>query len=428
MRSDLNHDPLTERLVDTADSVPVPDVPITQDIARGRRRRHRRRLALGGTALATAAIVGAGAVYGLAPGGDDAPTAQESGFAGGDRTPSGPEVTPPVENGQSELPMVDTEPSADAPEGTEPSEVDRQLQLDNREAIASIVDPDGQHISRQEIRGTSQGTAATDTGGQILDEKLGWTNPDEDGLGLIQVSIGSSPGFDCGAHPAPGQEDSVDDCTAATLDGLEVTEVRTPGADGPTYLYERSDGVDVAVTTSRLWGQNSEKPVSEVGVSDAQLAELLQSTDLRLPEGVDPNAPAAIPGESLRDAARGAVTGVKLTQESWAGELGGYYNARVVADGKQIGDLIVTDGGGNLGIDDPCSSWYASRCVAGEQDGSKYRIDYRRNIQGGGFDVTFEGPNRTVWAHFGPEHTSKDGYPVDPKDLVALAGDPALQE
>lgn len=428
MRSDLNHDPLAERLVDTADSVSVPDVPITRDIARGRRRRHRRRLAMGGTALATAAIVGAGAIYGLGSAGDDAATPQESRYAGGDRTPSGPEVTPPVEEEQTELPLVDAEPDGGAPPDTELTEADRRLQLANRKAIASIVDPGGEHITQREIREAGQGQAATGSGHQTIYEKLGWTNPGEDGLGLIQVSIGSAPEFDCGAHPASGQDASVDQCEQATLDGLEVTKVGTTGADGTMYTYTRSDGVDVGVMVSPLWGQNSETPVSEVGVSDAQLAELLQSTELRLPEGVDPNAAPGVPGESLRDAARGALTDVNLTEESWAGQLGGYYNARVAADGRQIGDLVLTEGGGNLGFDEPCSSWYATRCVAGTVDGSNYRIDYRRNDQGGGFDVTVEGSNRTIWAHFGPDRTDKDGYPVTPEDLVALAGDPALQE
>lgn len=229
----LTDDPLDlDRLLrDLAGSAPVPVLAAGDDLARGRRRVRRRRGLTGAAAGAAAAVIGAGAlVVDVGPGSTaDLPVAVSPTVAT-DSPSEPPEPTEPPE------PVVDTRDG-------------KQLLTDWADVVASHLDPRREHLQRVP-------TGYQGTGQRGFGTKLGWSNPGEDGLGLVQVLVVPGTG-----GRSSGREVEVDGVTARVRGG----------ADDLTVSVAHPDGFVVTIGVSTLFGNNSLVPVSGIDVTGSDL-------------------------------------------------------------------------------------------------------------------------------------------------------------
>ena len=140
-----------------------PDVPLEEDLARGRRRLGLHRLLVTGGTVAAVAVISlgvalAGNVF------DDGPSSRDGRYADlAPDAPSTPEASKPSPH-----------PRTSAPAG--------QLLKDYRDVIAEHLDPDGTHLQKKPDNLQS---------GDGLGTKLGWTIPGEEGLGMVEVFVGN---------------------------------------------------------------------------------------------------------------------------------------------------------------------------------------------------------------------------------------------
>ena len=221
---------LETRLRELAASVPPPSTPVEQDLERGRRRMRRTRfLVTGGAAAGVAAIAIAAALTGAAL---DAPGTAPDG---------------PATHGAPAKPTPTHKPVV-------PDRTGGELLQRYRNVLAEHIDPSGAHLQKKPDNLQAGGGLGT---------KLGWKNPGESGLGMVEIFVGDGwAGFVgdlCGGGVACSQQD---------VDGLHATVAR---ADGVTsVLVQRDDGSNVLITVDPLFGNNSLVPVNslEIPVDD----------------------------------------------------------------------------------------------------------------------------------------------------------------
>lgn len=234
----LTDDPLDlDRLLrDLAGSAPVPPLTTGDDLARGRRRVRRRRALAGAAAGLAAAVIGAGAlVVDLGPGTTaDLPVAVSPTVA----TDSAPGPTePPV----PPEPVVDTRDA-------------KQLLTDWRDVVARYLDPRDQHLERVP-------TGLQGSGPRGIGTKLGWSNPGEDGLGVVQIHVSpswrSQFSLSC---------DRFQDCRDVRVDGI-AAKVLDEGDGDLSVGVQHPEGFVVVVSVAALFGNNSLVPVSGIDVT-----------------------------------------------------------------------------------------------------------------------------------------------------------------
>ncbi|MFD7073989.1 hypothetical protein ACFV9G_07225 [Nocardioides sp. NPDC059952] len=143
-----------------------------------------------------------------------------------------------------------------------------------RDVLAEHLDPSGEHLEKT-VSNMQGGHAGS---GRSIGTKLGWTVEGEDGLGMVQLSVGSGwdgVGLPCGD---PGW-----DCEDVNHPGAKVARVATH--DGArSYAVERSDGTVVAITLDSLFGNNSTIPVSGVDLGEKEVMAAAADPRLVVPE------------------------------------------------------------------------------------------------------------------------------------------------
>ncbi|NYI81078.1 hypothetical protein [Nocardioides panzhihuensis] len=140
-----------------------------------------------------------------------------------------------------------------------------------RDVLAEHLDPTGQHLDKT-VSNAQGGEAHS---GRTIGTKLGWSVEDEDGLGMVQLAVGSSwdgVGLLC--------EDPSWTCEDVDHPGVKVARVATTHDGARIYAVERSDGTVVAITLASLFGNNSSIPVS--GIDLGQKKALAAAADPRL--------------------------------------------------------------------------------------------------------------------------------------------------
>lgn len=143
-----------------------------------------------------------------------------------------------------------------------------------RDILAEHLDPAGEHLQKT-VSGTQGGQAPS---GRMTGTKLGWTVDGEDGLGMVQLAVGSGwdgvglrcedPGWTCDDVDHPGAKAA----RIATHDGAR------------TYAVERSDGTVVTITLDPLFGNNSSIPVSGIDLGEKEVMAAAADPRLVVPE------------------------------------------------------------------------------------------------------------------------------------------------
>lgn len=260
------------RLTDTL----TPSNDPSGDLRRGRRRRHRVRLAavVGGSSVV--AVASAAAVV-LLPGGNDAmPVAEDpTPTATPEPAPAPTPVTTP--EGRTCLPM-------------DRSVVGRSPALNRvvkgyREILAERLDPQGAHLDRWEVTRSVQSS-----GGQVgcpdgsgwvdaLGTKVGWRVAGESGQGVVQVEVS-----DAGSWSESSLRYSHDDWRDQPVRLPGVVSAEVASYDGGTaVVVHRTDGVSVGIDANTLFGNNSLTPVSGLDVTTDQLLAAAADPRFALP-------------------------------------------------------------------------------------------------------------------------------------------------
>ncbi len=224
---------IDQRLHQLGTTIRTPDVPLEEDLARGRRRLGLHRLLVTGGTVAGVAVISlgvalAGSVF------DDGPSAGPAGPAGAPT--SAPDSPSPTE--------------ASKPPAPKDQRTGGELLKDYRDVIAEHIDPDGTHLQKKPDNLQSGGGLGT---------KLGWTVPGEEGLGMVEVFVGGGWNGFIGA----GCGDPSVECSDTTVDGIHARVLEWDGST--TVVVERRNGT-AAITVNSLFGNNSLVPLSSLDI------------------------------------------------------------------------------------------------------------------------------------------------------------------
>lgn len=263
----------------------------SDDVRRGRRRLRNRRLTTWASGVAGAAVLATGAAVAM-PGGGQAPTEGQNVASGGE--PSGP-------------PSAESSPTPDETSTAEPESgatSDRDPDMPYPETRQRLLDVAAEHFDAGGIHLPDSSTntqSANSSSGVSAGTKLGWTVPDEPGLGMVQVAV-TTPGFVDGDHALGnfaaniGCEIGSPACTEQELPGTGDTAFVSDGSTSQhqqfSIVHERADGSLVGVAVHDLFGNNSTTPVPSVDVALDEAAAFVADPDLR----VRPDEAAQVPG------------------------------------------------------------------------------------------------------------------------------------
>jgi len=246
---------LEERLQRVALAAPLPPGTPADDVARGRHRLRRRRAVITSGALVAVGLVGAVVV--TLPGPDRAlPPATAPGATATDPAgrPTDPAPARPDDRSTPTAPTGDTRST-------------RELLSAYREVLADHLDPSEEHLQAEPDN--------TQTSGRGLGTKLGWTNAGEPGLGVIEVFVSADWSQQWYLTCKDGQS-----CQPLVVGRIRAQVLRE---DGTTWVgVQRADGSVAVVSASDLFGNNSSIPVTEMDVSEADLARTAADGGLAL--------------------------------------------------------------------------------------------------------------------------------------------------
>lgn len=129
-------------------------------------------------------------------------------------------------------------------------------------------DPAGDHLGFESGGGRSRKDLIAEA--LSVSDKLGWTNPDESGTGLVEVGV-STPGLDAADVARDfGCFDFPSDCPEPEIPGTDETVyIVDRESDAPVELgviHERLDGSFAGVAVYSLFGNNSTEPVSSIDI------------------------------------------------------------------------------------------------------------------------------------------------------------------
>lgn len=416
---------LDQQLRRLAAGIDVPDTPVGDDLARGRRRVRRTRLATAGAALATLAVVGVAAT--AAPGLLGAGSSPRYAGGGATASPTAPGTTPPTQPGDVEI-----TPSGD-PRGAEPFQPDdpegTARTLAAWQAIlAEHLDPGWDHLVRYDARTNGNVQSATN-GGVVtsLGSKYGWQNDGEAGLGMLQVSVNADWDalfWPCGTPAGRAEGWSCHDGTVPGGLRAEVAE-----HDGVREVaVQHADGVVVVLTVDSLFGNNSTVAVSGVDVSERDLLRAAADDRITLPGGV-PSTPPPLDGADFEQVGRTHLLaeGEELAGVDVAGGTEAWAQGRWVVEGQGLGDLA-WDAAPRLNdqpTDPACPAAQFTRCTLRTVDGVDVLVGQVRPKWGGGWQVVRNGPSYVVRVVWTPAGDDNPGFPVE--RAVGLVLDDRLQ-
>ncbi len=378
-----------------AERIEAPVVPVSADLARGRRRLLRHRLAVAGAAAATVAVVGGAAWWGQG-------TVQSLPDPA-ERLPDGGRTSEPATQAQP-LPDLD----------------DRASHADELSAwndvLAEHLDPRREHLQPYTSRTGNQQTSGGGHGLSTLGSRYGWRNAGEEGLGMLEVSVSRSRAAWWPCHG--GAEVGL---TCRDARGPNGEEARVGTSDSVTTVQlVQQDGDVVALTLDLLFGNNSLVPISGSDLTPAQLLEAAADDRLDLPEpppvsSVDPaqfqRALEEVVGEDRE--VMGFPSGGSSLLE------GGLFDGR-----RQVAvltaDAFPTDAG--YGAPRGCDEQAYTRCERREVDGREVFVGWLRSAYFPGVQVVAAGPENVVRLQW--ERSGADGDEPDVDTLVALVADP----
>ncbi len=253
-----------DRLRGLALAVPVTETDAAADVGRGRTRVRRQRLVVGAAAVATAAVVGVGATVV-----DDVAGPGEQGVpAASSRT--APSTAP------------SSSPSSSPRNSAAPAD-ERTLEeylADQRAIVGDTLDPTGEHLDL--------GSSGVQTTGAGVGQKLAWSNPGEEGLGVVQVFV--SPDW---ASQFEMLCDRFQDCREVR-DGGVGGRTLTDGSTTWVGVDHPADGPVVVLSVDTLFGNSSTVPVSGIDLSVRDL--LRAAADERFTTPTAKQADGELPG------------------------------------------------------------------------------------------------------------------------------------
>ena len=369
---------LDARFAELAARIDAPDVPVTDDLQRGRRRQLRQRLVVAGAVVATVAVVGSA-------------VATTPDLL---RTDSGPDLvdrtgTPPPS------PSGDPTTSASASPAGTGWQARRDTLIEYSHVLAEHLDPQGGHLEVLTEDNQNEQIGGGEGGIVSLGAKLGWSNDGEDGLGMVQVSV--SNGWRNSDWWCDGEGWT---CRQLTADG----RVRIAEQDGARRVgVEHPDGEVVVITLDPLFGNNSLVPVSGMDISEKQLVRAASDPRLDLPEGLELPGPMDFetfeavgrelllePGESLAKVRTNSVMD-SLVQGRWRVDGADQGHLQWLSTGTFVGGRWAT-----------CSKDIYTRCERPTYDGKEIFVGYVKPKWGGGWQVAHVGPTYDVSVHFEP--------------------------
>lgn len=389
---------LEHRLQALADTLDDPQVPVTDDLARGRRHLRRRRRAVGAGVAATAALVLAAPM--LVDAWSDDPAHQSPA----DNAPSGPSLG--FED-EVDLPLGPSDHSRDSvPAWTE---VDPDAALVVRRAVARHLDPDGTHIKAASITDISEVSVGS-ADGRVLTEQhhlFKWAVPGDD-RASVEVVVSS-----VSLNPCSGSDI---ECTDVVLGGLDVVRIdQDPyNETDVAWVHERADGYSVKVA---LYGA--------VEVEDGQVAAVLADPALDLPGHPSPPELDRLPSTLLRDVARDVFGDRLAGDEFWTDDMSPYWSGQLEA--PLAGRVDLTQMLQDYDFGQPCDEANRQRCTVGTIDGHRIRVDQYRTVDDadGRFKVVYDGPTRLIEVESSPDDRLEARLSLE--DGIALATDPRLQ-
>jgi hypothetical protein len=400
---------LDQQLRRLAAGIDAPDTPVADDLARGRRRVRRTRLATGGAALATLAVVGVAAT--AAPGllgADSSPR-----YAGGDGSPS-----PEVEVTPSGGPGNPDQLTPEDPEGTVRTLAAWQV------ILAEHLDPGWKHLVKYDAK--TNGNVQTGTNGGVvtsLGSKYGWRNDGEAGLGMLQISVNAD--WDelywlCGTPAAKGAGWSCHDAEGPGGLPAQVAE-----HDGVLEVaVQHADGVVVVLTTDSLFGNNSTIPVSGIDLSERDLLRAAADDRITLPGGV-PSTPPPLHRRDFEKLGRGYLLshGEALAGVDGTGGSSPWVQGRWLVDGQGRGDLEwdATPRLNDQPTEPGCPAARFAHCTLRTVDGEQVLVGDVLARWGGGWEVVHNGPAYTVRVVFTPANDQAGPLPVDRAVAFVLA-------
>ncbi|WP_112246815.1 hypothetical protein [Kribbella monticola] len=280
---------------------------LEDDVAAGHRRLRRRRVLAGSVLGATAAVavLAVGVTSWLTP--NASPQPDTGPVAGQSSTPS----IPPTSIGPGPGTTGDKPVPATPVQG---SGADAVFVRNLNAAIYAHLDPQKVHLDF-----SSGGFKVDRQLGTILSggNRIGWRMPGQMGAeGYVALSIepkNRTPRA-CGTTSEPRMT-----CHAVNLPNGRTAQLGRKG-DAADVLYQQPDGEWVSVSVSTLFGNNTEIPVHDLGITDQMLLALVQDDRLNLPKltGNEQNHENALKGfypsaKEFRAAVARAVPGGTLT-------------------------------------------------------------------------------------------------------------------
>ncbi|WP_121255942.1 hypothetical protein [Nocardioides ferulae] len=396
---------LDDRLHELAERAPAPSTAVGDDLQRGRRRLRRQRLTVGGAALATVLVVGAGAAVG--PGMVD--RAQSPDVAGGT---DGPNPTPSETPRAQKMMQIEVGDPRPVPWGTPLDRNPIGTGPDHdatlvawQEVLAEHVDPQWEHLVRRD--GSNANQQSTAGSGQVLalGSRYGWQNPGQDGLGMLQIAV--NRGWREAMHPC---HDSGPDegwqCEAA--EAPEATEAWVAERDGQlsVAVEQADDGEVVVLTADPLFGNNSRIPVDELGLSAEALLQAAADPRLSLPADYEsaPLLDAAEFEQAGRDLLGPAGADLRVRDASLPQSL---HFSGAWRDGRRVLGELSWEAVATYGVTGElvCQREIYVRCEARTVDGVDVLVGEVQQQWGGGWEVTYAGPVYEVQVAFEP----KDG-------------------
>ncbi|ADB33062.1 hypothetical protein Kfla_4013 [Kribbella flavida DSM 17836] len=288
---------------------------LEDDLSAGRRGLRRRQLLTGAGvtgAVATVAVLALGMTTWLSPNANPAP--EGAPIAGqSSATPSAPVPGTPT---ASIGPGPDTTGDIPVPVESGPPvpAADRTFNQNLAAALYAHLDPTRRHLDF-----SSGGFRVNRQLGTILSggNRIGWRMPGQMGAeGIVSLSVhpASRKPRACGSNP-----DVRVRCREIQLPNGRTAELGRSG-DFADVHYQQPDGEWITVSVSTLFGNNTEIPVHDMGITDQELLALVQDSRLNLPklseeEQTNENAlknfsPSA---QQFRTAAARALTGGTLS-------------------------------------------------------------------------------------------------------------------
>lgn len=409
-----DHDPALERrLQELAQGIATPDTPVATDVARGRRRLLRGRLAAGGSVLAVLAVVGVG--LSVVPGDDAAGPTPELGGASGVPTPSGASTPSAVPSPSAGEQLTATDAQALVGDRT----TDHELLASWQRVLAEHLDPGWQHLVKYTKRnGNQQGSTGPAGRPSSLGSKYGWRNTGESGLGMLQLTVSSGwTGLYwlCGYT---GQGDEAWDCRDLEPPAGAVA-AQVAQHDGITEVaVERADGHVVVLAVDALFGNNSRVPVSGIDLSDRSLAAAAADPRIGLPGGAAPSAPA-LGTDDVRTVLDETLVGGRFEELHGGNEHDIWLTGRWIVDGRDTGELSVdaipSEAGGTS-----CFLGQFARCDEIRVAGVDVTVGHVRPKWGGGWQIWGGAPSYEVRVVY-------DGDALTPRQAAALVADDRLQ-